>query len=89
MIQKTYIFKIVVVKINSFKVKEYNSKKSICVPSDWLRCMFSEISNNYLSRKDVTLPISIIMLHSHVGKKVDLPQIEPNSHTPQFYKMKH
>lgn len=34
MIQKTYIFKIVVVKINSFKVKEYNSKKSICVPSD-------------------------------------------------------
>lgn len=24
MIQKTYIFKIVVVKINSFKVKEYN-----------------------------------------------------------------
>lgn len=26
MIQKTYIFKIVVVKINSFKVKEYNSK---------------------------------------------------------------
>ena len=29
------------------------------------------------------------MLNNHVGKKVDLPQIEPNSHTPQFYKMKH